>query len=173
MDDWTTPTVVAAAAALLAVLVVIALTVALVRTRRATAQQLARAEDAQRDLLERLKALERPVPVAETSSDVVEFVVTDLGEPQPVTSGEPPARIEGRLFADVVLRESVVKAASWTHGIRTALSAENRNRVRFEVRRETKRSVKQRRADTKVALREYYARQDAAAPGPDPRGDVV
>lgn len=166
MDDWTTPTLVAAAAALLAVLVVIALAIALVRTRRSTTEQLSRAEEAQRDLQERLEALERPVPAAVTSSDVVEFVVTHLGDPQQLAAPEQPVRIEGRLFADVVLRESVVKAASWTHGIATALSAENRHRVRFEVRRETKRSVRQRREDTKVALREYYARQDAAAPGP-------
>lgn len=114
------------------------------------------------DLVRRLEALERPAPVPTNEAagvEVAEFVITDMGR-EPAPTQEAPARIEGRLFADVVLRETVVKAASWTHGVRTALSAENRNRIRFEMKRETKRSTKQRKADVKEALRQYYARQD-------------
>lgn len=173
MDGWTTPIVIAGAAALLAVLVAFALAVALVRTRRSTQRQLDRSHELQEELLLRLSALEQPVPTARPAGGVAEFVITEVGtqsgtEPgtEPVADAgvgpEAPTRIEGRLFADVVLRESVVKAASWTHGVRTALTAENRNRIRFEMKRETKRSSKQRKADAKEALRQYYARQDAA-----------
>lgn len=92
--------------------------------------------------------------------DETEYVITDLGR----TSDESPdqklaTRIDGRLFADLVLRETVVKAASLTHGVRRALSPEVVWRVRGEVRRELKRVRKQRRADLKVARREWEARQ--------------
>ena len=77
--------------------------------------------------------------------------------------------IDGRLFADIVARETVVKAASWTHGLRRALSPENRNRIRFEVRQETRRAGRERRAEAKQALREYRARERSAA---DTRAEV-
>jgi hypothetical protein len=72
-----------------------------------------------------------------------------------------PSRIEGRLFADIVLRESVVKAAAVAHGVRRALSPETRNRIRFEMKREVKRSRKQRKAELKEVRREWAARQRA------------
>ena len=61
-----------------------------------------------------------------------------------------------------MLRETVVQAASLFHGVRRALSPENRNRIRFEMRREVKRSRKQRRADLREARRDWEARQRAA-----------
>jgi hypothetical protein len=71
--------------------------------------------------------------------------------------------IDGRLFADIVARETVVKAASWTAGLRRALSPESRNRIRFQVRQETRRAGRERRAETRQALREFRARERAAA----------
>jgi hypothetical protein len=94
-----------------------------------------------------------------------EYVITHLGEPeheaQETAVGTVPTVAPG-LFADLVLRESVVQAASLFHGVRRALSPENRNRIRFEMRREVKRSRKQRRADIREARREWEARQRAA-----------
>jgi len=89
--------------------------------------------------------------------DDTEYVITDLGAER--TPEPTMRRIDGRLFADLVLRETVVKAASLTHGVRRALSAEVVWRVRGEVRRELKRVRKQRKADLKVARREWEARQ--------------
>jgi hypothetical protein len=86
-----------------------------------------------------------------------EYVITRIGE-EPV---EPAPTIESRLFADIVLRESVVKAASFAHGVRRGLSAENRNRIRFEMRREVKRARKQRKSEEREAIREWRARQRA------------
>lgn len=92
------------------------------------------------------------------------YVITGLHEGDAQVEHEAvegvPARIDGRLFADIVARESVVKAAGLAHGLRRALSAENRNRIRFEMKREVKRSRKQRRADLKASMRRL--REDAA-----------
>jgi len=94
-----------------------------------------------------------------------EYVITHLGEPEPEVEAEPEPAVAPGLFADIVLRETVVQTASLFHGVRRALSPENRNRIRFEMRREVKRSRKQRRADLRVARREWEARQRAAMAG--------
>jgi hypothetical protein len=95
-----------------------------------------------------------------------EYVITHLGEPQTEPEIEPEIEaaptVAPGLFADLVLRETVVQTASLFHGVRRALSAENRNRIRFEMRREVKRSRKQRRSDIRAARREWEARQRAA-----------
>ena len=107
-------------------------------------------------------------------AEPVEFVITGLGvaaaldqpgvstaldQPGVSTALDQPARIDGRLFADIVLRETVVKAAALTHGVRRALAPEVVWRVRGEVRRELKRVRRQRRADLKAARRDWEARQ--------------
>lgn len=151
--------------------VAVALAIVLVRVlvaQRRTREELARARAQHDELLARVALLERP-EVARAPEGTVEFVITDVdsshGDQTPDhRSQATPGRIEGRLFADIVARETVVKAASWTHGLRHALSAENRNRLRFEMRREAKRAGRQRKADVKEALRQYYARE---------RGDVA
>ncbi len=87
----------------------------------------------------------------------VEFVITDLGtrvEPGPVQV-DPPA------FADIVLKETLVMAASLAHGLRRGLAPANRNRIRFEMRQEVRRSRRQRRSDLKAARRDLHARQRA------------
>lgn len=95
-----------------------------------------------------------------------QYVITHLGEPQAEPRIEPEVEsvptVAPGLFADIVLRETVVQTASLFHGVRRALSPENRNRIRFEMRREVKRSRKQRRADLRAARREWEARQRAA-----------
>ena len=166
MNDWSTTTVVGAAAlALLAVLVCLAVGVLVMTTRR-TRAELARTREQYHLLLARLDELERPGPGAAPTPATSEFVITEMGShpSDAVDDAAAPGRIEGRLFADIVARETVVKAASWTYGVRRALSAENRNRIRFEVRRETRHSARRRKADVKEALRQYYARErgDAA-----------
>ena len=89
-----------------------------------------------------------------------EYVITRLGSPDDVDASlEHP---DARLFADLVLRESVVKAASFAHGVRRGLSPENRNRIWFEMRREVRRARKQRKADEREAVREWKARQRAS-----------
>ena len=92
-------------------------------------------------------------------ADADEFVITRLGvEPD----SEPVPTVEPRLFADLVLRESVVKAAALAYGVRRGLAPANRNRIWFEMRREVKRARKERKAEEREAIREWRARQRAA-----------
>ncbi|PKH41810.1 hypothetical protein SAMN05192575_106219 [Nocardioides alpinus] len=153
----------------------VALVVALLALRRAR-----RAETRLASVVERVAVLESPAvavpdpPAAGAHAST--FVITGMGSEEAPAVAVPVARdIDGRLFADIVARETIVKAASWTHGVRRALSAENRNRIRFEVRRETRRAGRDRRAETKQALREFRARERAAGPSRahDVREDVA
>ena len=148
----------------------VALVVALLAHRRAR-----RAEALAASLSERVAVPAAPAQApAAPGSDPAAFVITQVGGPReddaPSTGSVPVARpIDGRLFTDIVARETVVRAAGWTHGLRRALSPETRNRIRFEVRQETRRAARGRRAEMKQALREFRARERAAtrdeAPG--------
>lgn len=144
------------------VLALVALLVGL-RARARALRAEARADVLARELSERVALLESPVttaPPAPSGEDEATFVITAL---RPDVAPQPVAReIDGRLFTDIVAREAVVAAASWTHGVRRALSAETRNRIRFEVRRETRRAGRERRAEMKQALREFRARERSA-----------
>lgn len=155
----------------------VALVVALLAHRRAR-----RAEALVASLSERVGV--PPVPAAHVppvaATDTAAFVITEVGSPR--EDGAPPAApvpvarpIDGRLFTDIVARETVVRAAGWTHGLRRALSPETRNRIRFEVRQETRRAGRGRRAEMKQALREFRARERAAArdDGPGSFGEDV
>jgi hypothetical protein len=159
----------AAACALTTVVALAALLVAARAQGRAT-----RAESLAASLAERVAVLESPVAQSPAPADQATFVITHLDEPGPVEREVPVAReIDGRLFADIVARETVVKAASWTHGIRRALSPESRNRIRFQVRQETRRAGRERKAELKRALREYRARERDAAFGSEAGEDVA
>jgi len=148
---------VALGVAVLLLVLAVGVLLAVRRDRRRTAQDLAGARAEAAELRERLDALshrvEAPVQTAE------EFVITDIGSPEVEALATPPTRIEGRLFADIVLRESLVKAASLGYGVRRALAPETRNRIRFEMRRKVKRSRRQRRAELKEIRRTHQARQ--------------
>lgn len=146
----------------------VALLVAVRAERRARRAERLVAELA--DLAERVALLESPLASAPApradEATVGTYVITGVGthdavEHAPVEQAPVAAPIDGRLFTDIVARETVVKAASWTHGLRRALSAESRNRIRFHVRQETRRAGRERRAETRQALREFRARQRA------------
>ncbi len=164
MQDWTLSAVgVAVALALLA----LGLGVSLYRSRSRTGDALAAARRETAALRARLEALEqRLAGPARPTTDDSEYVITHLGEDErdPVE----PARIETALFADLVLRESVVKMAGLAHGLRRALDPETRNRIRFEMRREVRRARKQRRADARQARRESEGRRGVADDANDP-----
>lgn len=169
MQDWIGAVALVGAAAL--ALVALGLAVALVRTRSRTEEALERSAAETASLREQLATLERrldrPVPSQEQAAGP-SFVITDLGTAEQTSEAEQPApQIGAALFADLVLRESVVKAASLAHGVRRALDAETRHRIRFEMKREVKRARKQRKSDTREARREFAARQRATMDGED------
>lgn len=151
--------------------VVVSLSLSLRRVRRETERLLAAtARDAEElrvqlaDLDEALKrqaAMSTPsnlpdrVPVAVV--DDREYLITDLHRGR---GPQVPARIvPAPVFADILLRESVIKTAALAAGIRRALSPEIRNRIRFEMKREVKRSRKDRKLMLKAARRDWEARQ--------------
>lgn len=154
--------------ALTSAIALVALLLSVLAWRRA-----ARADARAGTYADRLALLESPVvsapPTAVADPGATSYVITrfdeDRAAPRPTSH-----RLEGRLFADVVARETVVKAASWTHGVRRALAPETRNRIRFQMRQETKRAGRERKAEMKEALREHRARSRAA--GADVRADI-
>lgn len=167
-NDLTVPLALGLVVLLLAVMLVVT-TMTSRRERGLAADRLewTRAEAA--DLRNRVDDLARQMQTRESPE---QFVITDLGNTGRTTpsgagidggaaagSTAPGQRIEGRLFIDLVLRESVVKAASLTHGLQRALAPENRNRIRFEMKQETKRARKQRRIDIRDVRREMAERQ--------------
>ncbi|WKN46829.1 hypothetical protein [Nocardioides sp. Arc9.136] len=173
VEEWSVPAWAVLAVATAALLVVLLGLVLAVRGRARHRRELERAQAETSALQDRLTALERRLPepgAVPTSSarPVEEFVITRAGEPEPADDGRAPA-VRAPLFADLVLRESVVQAASLTAGLRRALSPATRNRIRFEVKQEVRRSRKQRRADLRAARRDWEARQrgglDEAAEG--------
>lgn len=146
--------------------------VALVLAARAR-RRAGRAEALVAALVERVGLLESrasdvPPPSVE-HADAATFVITRMDSDEGETARPIAQDIDGRLFADIVARETVVKAASWTHGLRRALSPENRHRIRFEVRQETRRATRERRSEARQALREYRARMRSTA---DTRAEV-
>lgn len=157
-QTWSVPGWVVLATLGAVLLVVVLLVAALLRShrRQVSVLEAARAEVAA--LAARLEAVERTAPVAASArADDTEYVVTMLGrEEEP---DEPAPVVPAPLFADLVLREGAVQAASLAAGLRRALAPETRHRIRFEMRREVKRARKQRRADLREAKRQYDARQ--------------
>ena len=107
-------------------------------------------------LRERLERIEVRADGEHPTAAPVEFVITDLGTPEP----EPePVQVGAPAFADIVLKETVVMAASLAHGVRRGLAPAHRNRIRFEMKQEVRRSRKQRRSDLRAARRDLHARQ--------------
>jgi hypothetical protein len=173
MQQWIAPGV-------MAVLVVVLL-VLLVRERARTARVLRAAHDEAASLRHRVDEVERRLAVPSGSSVASgssgqqpapqlqpEYVITHLGEVQPESAAGQapevaPGGVDRALFADLVLRETVVKAASLTHGLRRALGAETRHRIRYEVRSQTRAARKQRRRE----LRDLARRQRSGDPTAD------
>lgn len=139
------------------VVVLLVLTVLLVRAlggRRRLEDDLAASREELAAVQRRLDALARriePRPLA----DATEYVITTAGEPDPtdLPASSPPPPVTGRQFASVAVGESLVTLFSFGYGVRRALSAENRNRIGFEMKREVRRSRKQRKRDEKQARR--------------------
>ena len=149
----------------LLVLLAVVLVTALLVSRRARHRAQRDREQHERDveaLRAQVERIERSLarPAAEPAT--AQLLITTAGEDPPEAEERSvvPARlVPAPLFADLVLRESVVQAASWTAGVRRALSAEHRQRVRLEMRREVKRARKQRRAELRAARRDWQAHQ--------------
>ena len=158
--------------------VVAAGAVALRASRRERRRLAAQVESAHADveaLRARVEELSRELSsstLGDTGAEVHEFVITSLPDGTlrgtPVAADDEPATtttvstpLSTGQFASVALGESLVRLLSLGYGVRRALTAESRNRIRFEMRREVKRSRRQRRRDLKEAKRHLRADQRA------------
>jgi hypothetical protein len=140
-------------------LLCLALVATVILTRRAWARDARSVHAEVGDLRGRVEALEHEHGTTPGRSGPTEYLITGLGGPATSPEAEAPDRIDGAAFADTVLRETVVKAASLAHGVRRGLAPVTRNRIRFEMKQEVRRSRKQRRTDLKAAQRDLHARQ--------------
>jgi hypothetical protein len=104
-------------------------------------------------------------PDLDAKTAAPEYVITRVGAPEREPEAAPT--VPAPVFADLLLKETVVQTASLFHGLRRALSPETRNRIRFHMRQEVKRSRKQRRAELRAVRREWAARQRAAMAADD------
>jgi len=91
------------------------------------------------------------------------WVITHVGEGA-VGEGavDEGVRVPDRLVFSATLGEPLVKVAAFSHGVRRALSAEARNRIWFEMKRETRASRRRRRQLRKRLERDYRAHLRAA-----------
>jgi hypothetical protein len=91
-----------------------------------------------------------PTPAATAT-----YVITDAG----VRPAEDVVTVPvpDRLVLSTTLGTPLVKVAAFSHGIRRALSAESRNRIWFEMRREVRSARKQRRQQVRAYQREVRA----------------
>ena len=162
MDSPTLDTALAAAAGAAAMLLLVSLVLLVSRRRRSRADLEAMLDAAHResdDLRHQLDELTgRVVPQQRTSPEPAEFVITHVGEPD--LDGGPSAEgvaVPDRLVLSATVGEPLVKVAAFSHGVRRALSAESRNRIWFEMRREVRASRRRRRQLRKRLEREYRA----------------
>jgi hypothetical protein len=163
----------AVAAAVLALVVLLAVLVSARRGRRRTEAALAasRAEiaalEGRLDALVAQHASPAAPPAPRHRAGEPEFVITTAGAVREHHASVPaPPQVDARQFASVAVGESLVRLVSLGYGVRRALSAENRNRIAFEMRRERLRSRKDRRRelrDLRRRLREEPGADAGAA----------
>ncbi|KQT94523.1 hypothetical protein ASG49_06585 [Marmoricola sp. Leaf446] len=153
-----------------ALVAVVVLAVQVRRARRSTEAELlaTRAEsEALRERVDGLAArLDRRDDGVRSTADGAAYVITDAGahEPAPLVDARP--MVADRVVLNAALGEPLVRAVALGHGVRRALGAESRNRIRFEMRREAKRARKQRRREMRDAYREArVARRPPEGPG--------
>jgi hypothetical protein len=157
---------VAGAAAMLLLVVMVFTVTRRRRSRHDLEAMLAAAQqesDALRQRLEELTA-GRGVPQQRTPSEMrpaeqADFVITHVGEPE-LDPADPSVGVPvpDRLVLSATLGEPLVKVAAFSHGVRRALSAESRNRIWFEMRREVRASRRRRRQLRKRLERDHRAR---------------
>jgi hypothetical protein len=150
-----------------AALLVVALVSLLRRRTRGRADLEAMLDAAHResdDLRARLEELAPEPATAQTSAAATvadaTYVITDAGL-RPAEDVEP-IQVPDRLVLSATLGAPLVKIVAFSHGVRRALSAQSRNRIRFEMRQEVRSARKRRRQQ--VRAYERQARTDARAP---------
>lgn len=110
------------------------------RAEAATARaETARLEQRLGELADRLDAVTHAP--GSPADDAAAYLITDAGD------RTPAPMLDDRLVLSAAVGEPLVKAVALSHGVRRALGAESRHRIRFAVRQESRRARKQRRRE--------------------------
>lgn len=134
----------------------------LVSGRRRTRQDLVASRADVEALRARLEQLEAS-RVAAAATPVVpptEYLITTAGSTAAHGRADDAPQVPNRAVLSVTFGEPLVKVVALAFGLRQAFSAESRNRIGFEMRREVKRARKERRRKTKQAARKPAAHDD-------------
>lgn len=168
-----------AAAGTVVVVLLLGLLAVLLRVRAETRADLAAARSETAELRARLEALSDTTPAqkgtqtraqtgartaarAHSSSVALAGPLEVDGATYVITgAGSEVVAVADRVVLSETLGEPLVKAVALGHGLRRALSAEARNRIRFEMTREVRRTRKQRRREMKDAWRREQAHSRA------------
>ncbi len=138
------------------------LAVVLAGSRRAgRSLDAARAEVAQ--LTTRIERMERTPRMAPPVVPESEYLITGVGTGRSDDAEADPAEVQTRFVVSSTLGEPLVKALAFAFGVRRALAPANRNRIRFEMRREVRLARKRRRRDALRKRRESARRPREAA----------
>lgn len=155
-----TPVLIAGAAVVLILLVgVLVLVLRSRSSRRDLASALLAAQAETAELRSRLDALTDQLERQSASMIRVDdpaYVITDAG------ASAAQSNVSDRVVLSASVGEPLVKVVAFGHGVRRALSAESRNKIWFEMRREVRRARKQRRREMKDAWRRVQAEERAA-----------
>lgn len=126
------------------------------RVRAGLVDELAEARAETGELRSRLEALERTTAGRREGSAVpAEFVITDAGTDRLPEADSP--RVPDGLVLSATVGKPLVRALAFAHGVRRALSAESRNRIRFAMRQEVRRTRRRRKREMKDAWRRVQA----------------
>lgn len=159
----------AAAAGLLGAAAVVAVVLRRDRGVRAgLVAELAETRAESTELRSRLEELEQTARSRRANPVLpAEFLITDAGGAR-LPDREATSVPDGVVLS-ATLGEPLVRALALVHGVRRALSAESRNRIRFAMRQEVRRTRRRRRREMKDAWRrmqaELRASGDDAASG--------
>lgn len=139
------------------------------RTRPDLEEMLAAAQRESDDLRARLEELTAHLPAGAPGlpAEAATYVITSAGQsdsPVPVAS-EDQIPVADRLVLSATVGTPLVKVAAFGHGVRRALSPENRNRIWFEMRREVRAARKRRRQLLKQYQRDLRADERARETG--------
>lgn len=100
---------------------------------------------------------------SEGARESAPYVITDVGaEPLLFESRSEQVEVPDRLVLSATFGAPLVKVAAFTHGVRRALSAESRNRIRFQMRQEVRAARKRRRQAFKQYQRDVRAADRAS-----------
>lgn len=105
-----------------------------------------------------------PAAAAPRAARPTEYVITSAGEVglEDEVAGATRMEFTPRPQLEQVARTVIIEAASLAHGVRSALSEENRAKLSYEIKRELIRVRKDRKIEVREALREYRAKHRAA-----------